>query len=242
MALDDLQIYFGEDYVINDKISVYQPTIGDIVKFGEQKYYSIVELLTAIPSDMKSVLWDNGIDYEKISDFELFIMLSKNLTDKDTCLLLGKINLSKFALYKQKENDELVLYDINNDIVLDQRIHYLITDYIRKMHGFTKKIEKSANEFTKKILIQEDRDKRAINNNKPYKSRLKPLISSMVNSEGFKYKLQELRDVGICEFMDSVKRIQTIQHVKMLNQGIYCGNIDGSKIFKSELNWMKELD
>jgi hypothetical protein len=110
------------------------------------------------------------------------------------------------------------------------------------MHGFKKKVEKSANEFTKKILIQEDRDNRTINKDKPFKSMLKPLISSMVNSEGFKYKLNELKDVGICEFMDSVKRIQTIQHVKMLQQGIYCGNIDGSKLFKSELNWMKELD
>jgi hypothetical protein len=242
MELDELQIYFGENYSINNKISIYQPTIGDIVKFGEQHYYSMAQLLTAIPSDMKSVLWDSGIDYEKISDFELFAMLTKNLTDKDTHLLLGEINLSAFALYNQKENGELVLYDTKNDIIIDQRIYHLITDYIRKMHGFRKKIEKSANEFTKKILIQEDRENREINKNKPYKSMLKPLISSMINSEGFKYKLQELRDVGICEFMDSVKRIQTIQQAKILQQGIYCGNIDGSKLFKSELNWLRELD
>lgn len=242
MALDELQLYFGDDYVINDKIIIHQPTIGEIVKFGEEKYYSIAQTLVAIPSDMKSVLWDLGIDYEEISDFELFIMLSKSLSKEDTCLLLGEIDLTKFDVFKRQDNDEIVLYNETNDIVIDRHIHMLITDYIRKMHGFKKKIERAANKFTKKILIDEDREKRNLNNNKDFKSILKPLISSMVNSEGFKYKLKELKDVGLCEFMDSVSRISTIKHTEALTQGIYCGNVDQSKIMKSELNWMRELD
>ena len=241
MALDELQIYFGDDYKINDKITIKQPTIGNIVEFGEQKYFSMAQTLTTIPSDMKSILWDMEIDYEKISDFELFIMLSKTLTAKDTYLLLGDIDLSKFDGYRRKDNDELVFYDEVNDIVIDRHIHLLITNYIRKMHGFKKKIERSANKFTKKILIDEDRDNRVLNKNKEFKSILKPLISSMVNSDGFKYKLRELKEVGICEFMDSVNRIEVIKHSNSLIQGVYTGNVDQLKV-KKELNWMRELD
>lgn len=242
MELDKLQLYFGSNYVINNKITVYQPTIGDIVDFGEEKYFSVAQTLTAIPSDMKSVLWDIGVDYEEISDFELFIMLSNNLTKEDTKLLLGDIDLSNFKQYIKKDNDEMVLYDEINDIVIDRNIYMLIVDFIRKIHGFKVKIERSANKFTKKILIEEDRSNREIARNKEFKSILQPLISSMINSGGFKYKLKELKNVGICEFMDSVNRISVIKQYESLMQGIYTGNVDQTKLKKSELNWMRELN
>ena len=49
--IDPLQLYFGDDYIINDKIKIKQAKIGDIVDFGEVKYFSVVHTLTAIPSD-----------------------------------------------------------------------------------------------------------------------------------------------------------------------------------------------
>lgn len=49
--IDELQLYFGDDYVINDYISLKQPTIDQIVKYGERKYFSMIHTLTAIPSD-----------------------------------------------------------------------------------------------------------------------------------------------------------------------------------------------
>ena len=68
LELDTLGLYFGDPYVINDYITVYQPTIGEVAKYGERKYFSMVHTLTAIPSDMKSQLFDLGIDWEEISD------------------------------------------------------------------------------------------------------------------------------------------------------------------------------
>lgn len=239
---DALKMYFGYDYIINDKISIHQPTIGEIIEFGEEKYFSMAQTLTAIPSDMKSVLFDMGIDYEEISDFEFFIMMTRQLTKDDTCVLLGDLDLSEFTTCQRRDNDEIVLFDANNDIVIDRHIHLLMSNQIRKMHNFEMKIERSANEFTKKILIDEDRDKRELYKNKGFKSILKPTISSLVNSSGFKYKLHEVKDIGLCELMDSVQRIQAIKHTNVLLQGIYAGTIDQSKINKSELNWMRELD
>ena len=74
---DRLQMYMGYDYILNEHIIIHQPTIGEIINLGEQKYWSVVYTICAIPSDMKSQLWDQGIDYEEISDFQLFIMLVK---------------------------------------------------------------------------------------------------------------------------------------------------------------------
>lgn len=49
--VDELQLYFGDDYVINEKISIHQPTIGELIDYGEQQYFSTIYTLTAIPSD-----------------------------------------------------------------------------------------------------------------------------------------------------------------------------------------------
>ena len=63
----------------------------------------------------------------------------------------------------------------------------------------------------------------------------------MVNHPGFKYKKNELKEVGIVEFMDSVKRLQTYENTVALLRGMYSGMIDASKINKEEFNWTRPL-
>ena len=71
--IDELKIYRGFDIPITDKIIVMQPTIGQIVDFGEKRYFQAVHSLTGVGADFKWQLWDYyGIDYTTIDDFELF--------------------------------------------------------------------------------------------------------------------------------------------------------------------------
>ena len=71
---DELAIYRGRDVQINPKIVVTQPTIDEIERFGEKKYFSAVQTLTAVGADLKWQLWDFlGIDYTKIEDYDLFV-------------------------------------------------------------------------------------------------------------------------------------------------------------------------
>ena len=71
--VDDLKIYRGSDIRITDKIVITQPTIDQIIEFGEKKYFSAVHTLTGVGADFKWQLWDYfGIDYTQIDDFELF--------------------------------------------------------------------------------------------------------------------------------------------------------------------------
>lgn len=51
LDVDDLKLYIGDDYVINDHIRVLQPTIRQIAEFGEKEFFSVVHTVTAIPSD-----------------------------------------------------------------------------------------------------------------------------------------------------------------------------------------------
>ena len=94
--VDDLKIYRGSDIRITDKIIVTQPTIDQIIEFGEKRYFSTVHTLTGVGADFKWQLWDYfGIDYTQIDDFELF--------KKMICGILS----SKKKIYKElKEHPE----------------------------------------------------------------------------------------------------------------------------------------
>lgn len=71
--IDELKIYRGSDIPITDKIIVTQPTLDQIIEFGEKKYFSTVNCLTGVGADFKWQLWDYyKTDYTTIDDFELF--------------------------------------------------------------------------------------------------------------------------------------------------------------------------
>lgn len=82
--IDDLKIYRGNDIRITDKIIVIQPTIDQVIEFGEKRYFQTIHLLTGVGADFKWQLWDYfGIDYTTIDDFELFkLMIFKTLSSK----------------------------------------------------------------------------------------------------------------------------------------------------------------
>ena len=97
--MDKLLIYLGENLKINDQITIYQPSILDIAKYGENHYFNVVYKICSIPSDYKSELWDLGYNYSKLDDFDLFILLTRDIGVEDTCLLLGDtISLKDMAL------------------------------------------------------------------------------------------------------------------------------------------------
>lgn len=238
--VDQLQLYFGDDYVINDKIKISQPTIGDIVDFGEAQYFNVIYTITAIPSDMKSQLWDLGIDWMEIEDFDLFVMLAPTLPVEKTKLLFGDLDFTKLKLYKNRENGDILLADLDTGVKIDKMIYLRIVNYLRKVHNITPKIERAANKTTKQILIDEDRMRIQTNKEKPFKSYLLPLISSVKVRMG--YTKDYVRNEGFVEFFDDVSRLQIIHNADHLLSGCYAGTIDMKKINKTDLNWLREIN
>lgn len=241
LYIDELQLYVGRDFKVNDYIRIHIPRVGEIVDYGEKEYYQMIYSLTAIPSDMKSMLADSGIDYEEISDFELFFMLTRSLDTEKTKILFYNVDLSKMQLFKD-ENSKFVMYDVDNDIKLDELSYLRLVKCLRVLHLITPKIEKAANKTTKKILIQLDRERIQKQKDKDYESTLKPLISAMMRYPGFKYKTSELLDCTIYEFMDTVIGAQIYVSSTALLQGSYSGMCDTSKINKKEFNWLRGIN
>lgn len=256
---DELKMYFGEDYWVTDKIKITQPTIGDILEFGDNDFYSIVSTICSNPTSFRLSLWKEGIDWNKVSDFELFCRIIRNFTPKDTHLLFGDLNFSWFRLLHDdnKDCDELVyipfdensnpiLTDYEDLIIIDELVYMKMIKYLRKMFDINPKVEHAKNKATKEAMIWEDEENLKIQQRNKKdddvkKSVFLPLISSMVNHPGFKYKTNELKEIGIVQFMDSVKRLQTYENTTALLKGLYSGFVDGSQIKNKDINWMKDL-
>lgn len=238
--MDPLSLYFGDDYVINQLITIHQPTIRDICTQGEREYFSTVHTLTAIPSDVKSMLWDDlQLDWEEVDDFTLFQILSRTLPIERTRVLFGDLDFTRLKVCRNQENGNIVMRNPETGVVIDQLIYQRMVTYLRKIHNITPKIEKAKNKHTKELLLELDRQDRATNINKEYKSFLLPLISSVKNRMG--YTKDYILNEGLVEFMDDVKRLQIINHADHLLAGCYSGMIDTKKINKKDLDWMKEI-
>lgn len=202
--------------------------------------------LTATPQSMKVQLWDAGIDYTDITPFELFSQLLYKLYPKEkTSIIFGDLDFPKFKI-GYKENNGIVLYQYINDhqlIEIDEYTYNVITDYLRQVHFINKDEKIPANNTTKMILIEDDREEMQRNKNKKYHSQLKNLISAMINSEGFKYNHSQVWDMKINAFMDSVKRISKIKNADLLLQSGYSGfGVNLKDIDKKQLNWLGELE
>lgn len=244
---DELQMYYGMDYKIDDQITIKQPNIGEIIEFGEKRVLSSIMPFVSNPTSYRLQLWDIGIDWNKITDYELFIMLVQSLKKEDTSLIFGDVDFSSLKPYIDKSNnDAIVLMNDERTFVIDEEKYMHIREYIRAMFNQYPKVEKAKGKATKEAIIDEERinllNETRLNKNNKNKSIYLPLISAMVNHPGFKYKKNELKEVGIVEFMDSVSRLQIYESTMALMSGMYSGFCDTSKMdLKKELNWLRDL-
>lgn len=208
----------------------------------------MVYTLCSVGADLKWQLDDIGIDYTKISDYELFYsILARGYSKKDTKILFGNtLDFSQMKIVHDDNIDENVMIQYLEDgrqIRIDRFIYSSIVNILRKAHKLKRNDEMPGNEMTRQILIDDAREEYEDKKNKPKKSYLLPLISTMVNSEGFKRNDKTVFDMKIRAFMDSVSRVSKIKNAELLLQSGYSGfGIDLKKIDKEALNYMGELD
>lgn len=242
--IDELKLYVGEPHIVNEFITVNSPTVGDVISMGENNYFTVLHLLTAIPSDMKAMLWDMGVCWMDISDFDFFCLLTRSLTSKDTEVFLGDLDLSSMEFGQDNLTEEHVLFkNLPNgkSLVIDNQNYQQIVKILRTIHNITPKVEKVKSETMKEFLVEINREDIAKSAKKENISTLLPLISSMVNSSGFKYDVNSICNLTYYAFMDAVNRINAINYANAMLSGIYGGFVDTSKLDKNQLNWMRDF-
>ena len=92
LDFNPLQVYFGDDYVINDRIIIHQPTIQNFIDCGEENIYGVITPFISNTTGCRVQLWDMGVDWNKISNQELFALMIKNIDYKYSKIIFGDIN------------------------------------------------------------------------------------------------------------------------------------------------------
>ena len=258
IRVSPLQLYFGDPFIINDKIQIFQPTIGDILEYdkqyGESEFWGMLNVFIGNTTSYRLLLWDMGVDWNEISDFQLFSLLIKTINHEQSKIITGDIDFSTFDMYTKqlppKEGEEeteskteMILYNPELDIEINEDTYETIALYIRTMFNMFPKREFAKGKTTKEWIIEEERmnlvNRKDDGNGT---SALLPLIESCCCHPGFKYKKNELREVGIYEFMRDVQRLQVYESTTALLKGMYSGFIDVKGIDKSEFDFMREID
>ena len=255
IEFDKLKLFFGDPYEIDIEdaegtITLSQPSIGDVVNLGEKRFYGTLNAFTTNTTAFRLQLWEQGIDWNNISDFELFIMLI-GTTDKEIYqTFLPDIDFSNFGLYQKQlpdsEDKIKVLYDADNKIEITEQVYFHMSQYLRTVFNIFPEEKITSDAIMKRWFIQKDKNELR---NKEFKkkkgeeedSSLLPLIPACCKHPGFKYKSSELNELGVYQFYDSVKRPQVYESTTALQKGMYSGFMDSSKIKPEDYNFMRSI-
>lgn len=250
-------MYFGEPFNVGNGITVRIPMFGDILSLDNSDitFYQTLYIWVANPTTYRLMLWDNGIDWNKISDYELFLMLYRTENPDVSRMLFGDLDFSKFVYYnkttpcknddgEETEIQQTIIYSPEYDIEISEKDYTLISSYLKAAFNIYPKVEKAKGKLTKESIIEEERMNLLIKQKKgedKITSSILPLVSACINHPGFKYNLEELKKVNFVQFMDSVQRLQIYESTSALLKGAYSGFCDTSKIDKDEFNFMRDI-
>ena len=247
---DELDLFYAKDPIkINNQLHFTVPTVYDIKKYGEQDYFNAVYTSTGVGADFKWQLWDSGVDYTEIDDFDLFAkMLFVPLSGRKIegvgyqnpmSLFFNNLDFANFKPYLFGEGKELILYNQEEDITFDRVAYKKLVDIIRHMHGLKRNSEIPGNNATKMVLIEEAKENFEESIEKPFQSLLRPILSALTNHRDFKYRHDDVWNVPINIIFDGLKQIGKLQDALMLMQGAYSGFASLKGVDTERLNWVK---
>lgn len=235
--MSTLSLLYQRQYAINDSIRIVIPTVGEILQ-NEDAYYSIVRILTAQPIDFMVQLDDVGIDFTKINEWDLFLLLFPSILEQDTRLIFDGLDLTQFRLMMDEKSKQTVLVNMIDGTRIDRRILGQIAAVLRRIHNLDLNRRKPANEEAKQYMLERARVKAKRRRNRKNASELESLIVAMVNTEQFKYDFTSVLSLSIYQFNESVR--QVIKKVDYDNRmyGVYAGTVNPKELSQDALNWM----
>ena len=161
MNLEKLSLIGRKTYKYNDNIIINIPTLKQVRGDNEEEenlFWGDVNMFVQTPSDMISELDSMGMDFEKLSDYDLFtlfFMIKKENDNPHKSILFQ--NFSLWNLNLQEIDGKFVLQDTDGNIIIDETVYDDISKIISMLTGHKKTPKKKfGNAFEKKKRIKHD--------------------------------------------------------------------------------------
>lgn len=229
---------------ITDQLSLRIPTVGEILE-NESTYFSLVSIMTSTPFQYMVQLDDLGIDYTKITDYQMFKIFFPVYAKQDISIIFGDLDLSDIGIYHDHSVDLDVLYSPSTDIKIDEFVYYNMARAMRQANLLKYERKKPKGEKNKKYFLEKERrhlkNLEIMRKRKEFEqSELEKLIVALVNNNHFKYDYNSVLTLPIYNFYQSFQQIQHEINFNNVMRGVYAGTIDTNKLQdRSVLSWIK---
>lgn len=242
MSLENLSLIGRKTYKYNDNIIINIPTLQQVRGENdseESSFWGDVNLFVQTPSDLISELDSMGIDFEQVSDYELFTLLF--LMRKKTESIHNSILFKNFSFWDLEIIDmegNTVFVDDNGKVIIDETVYNDIAQIISTFTGHKRTPKKKfGNAFAKKKRIEQDyrQKEKARNSKKEQSNFLDKIILRLVCNANFPYNFETIQDVTIYDLIYSLKQIEKDIEVTDLMQTRLVGN-DLSKVPRDYLS------
>lgn len=242
MSLENLSLIGRKTYKYNDNIIINIPTLQQVRGENdseESSFWGDVNLFVQTPSDLISELDSMGIDFEQVSDYELFTLLF--LMRKKTESIHNSILFKNFSFWDLEIIDmesNTVFVDDNGKVIINETVYNDIAQIISTFTGHKRTPKKKfGNAFAKKKRIEQDyKQKEKMRNGKKGRSNfLDGIILRLVCNANFPYNFETIQDVTIYDLIYSLKQIEKDIEVTDLIQTRLFGN-DLSKVPREQLS------
>ena len=239
MAL--LHLLYEHEYEINDKIHIQIPTVRQVLK-NEEPYYNTLLLLTAMPIDMMLQLDEAGLDFTKVSEFDLFMMTMRSLIEQkaDLSLFFGDLDTSLLQVAVNVQNNQLMLVD-HNGTKIDFAIQQQIAAVLRKIHGLERNNRKPGNEEAREYMLERARAKAKRNKYRVTDSTLEEEIVSLVNTSEFHYDYEDVLDLTIYQFNRSLRQVVNKINYDNRMHGVFSGTVNVKELSQKDLTWLANI-
>lgn len=239
-------VVIGDDYIINDYITLHNPTIREILDFGQEKYLMFISLITMRPYDDMVALDDAGLNYQDFTDYDIFLRNYKAMSPDVTGLVIKGVDLTAFIIKLNEETQRPVLYNPNTGIVIDELIYSCIASFVRRINFISSKIEYDVgDERARRYLI--DKQRRLMKKKKKKKQGvsnsfyISNIISLLCSLSGCKYNYQTITDLKISQLYDNYYRICMIDERERYLAILCTGMVKQESKDSSKLNWTRDL-
>lgn len=260
--ISGLFLHSGQALNLTPSVSVCHPTVGSIMELNhgflcEDYYWTYVFTLLADPYDHMVYLDDNGIDYERVSAFDVFLMRWKDarkdyLANREKYLELG---VSPFAIFEEslafffgrrrfylgKLGDEAVIADEDDPTwLLNRECFQIAIQFIKQCNCIVRTDQiKPATKSAKRILIEdrrleEKRQKNKFNKKEDKVERLAEAIAVVDAGVGMPVSYQ---DLPVYRLLSAGRNIQRRVVVQSILNGIHTGMLKADGISDKELRW-----
>lgn len=229
---------------ITNQLSLRIPTVGEILE-NESTYFSLVSIMTSTPFQYMVQLDDLGIDYTKITDYEMFQIFFPVYAKQDISIIFGDLDLSDIGMYHDHSVDLDVLYSPSTDTKIDEFVYFNMARCMRQVNLLKYERKKPKGEKNKKYFLEKERrhlkNLEVMRKRKEFEqSEFEKLIVALVNNNHFKYDYNSVLTLPIYNFYQSFQQIQHEINFNNVMRGVYAGTIDTNKLQdRSVLSWIK---